>query len=118
MPNGKPPNEADCKPELPVPADEPNRANLLALADYMAALFPDRHDQTRAVYDDGSPSCLLSHMLFLLDRKTWERTVHSRKPGFMGAAAEKILAIDYGMAACLYAGGPWGSRLTARPLTM
>ena len=85
-----------------------NRASILAFANYMASLEPHRYDQTRDVHDDGSPSCLLSHLLQFFEPDTWERTTHPRNPRFMREAAERILGVKYCVTAFLYCGRPFG----------
>ena len=86
----------------------PNRRNLFLLAAYMDALPPEKFDQTRFQHGDGSPSCLVAHMLALLEPETWERAKRERNPRFARAQTARLLGLDYDQTANLYCGRPLG----------
>ena len=81
---------------------------LLALADYMDALPPERYDQTRTEHDDGSPACLLAHALYLFAPEQWDQRPERRKPRFMKTQAGRVLGLDGGVVSGLYNGRPLG----------
>ena len=88
-----------------------NKNNILALANHMDSLPPERYDQTRAIHGGGGPSCLLAYMLaFFGDPANPDNPRDARE------AAERILGIEYGQAASLYHGNPFG-RDAERPTT-
>ena len=80
-----------------------NKRNILALAEHMRSLPGDRFDQTRAVHDDGSPSCLLAHMMNLFGDGG-----NPNDPMVAKDAAVRILGTEKGQADFLYAGSPLG----------
>ena len=80
-----------------------NESNLPALASHMEALPPILYDQARPVHANGSPACLLAHMAAFFGDD-----VNPHDPRAIRESAETILGIEYGMAACLYHGFPFG----------
>ena len=88
--------------------DAESAGRLLALADYMDALPPERYDQTRTEHDDGSPACLLAHALYFFAPEQWNQPLERRKPGFMKSQAGRILELDSGVVSGLYHGRPPG----------
>ena len=85
-----------------------NRTNILAFANRMESLDPALYDQTKDAHYDGTPSCLVAHLIEFFEPETWAETTHPRSPRFMRVAAEKILGIDYCVTAFLYCGRPFG----------
>ena len=80
-----------------------NKNNLLAPAAHIESIPPGRYDQSKPLHDDGSPSCLLAHMM-----EFFGDDADADDPRAAREAAERILGIEYGMAASLYRGRPFG----------
>lgn len=82
-----------------------NRNNILKLAEYMRSLPADEYDQTMTLHADGSPSCLLAHMLRLFGDAR-----NPRDPIAAKEAAVELLGVDEGQADFLYVAFPLGKR--------
>ena len=88
--------------------DAESAKRVLALADYMDALPPERYDQTRTEHDDGSPACLLAHALYFFAPEQWNQPLERRKPDFMKTQAGRVLELGSGIVSGLYHGRPLG----------
>ena len=80
-----------------------NKANLLFFAEYAETLDPALYDQTKTIWRDGGPSCLVAHLL-----EFFGDDADASDPRAAREAAARILGLDYCATASLYGGRPFG----------